>query len=109
MVRSMVNWQPLINGYSDFIPDDFSAMALPINGFPDAASFEILRAHDVRYVLVRVGDYGAYRQRLLDRFPPYDRFLRRLTDDHDVWLLEIVGWPERSGTMPLASVTPSLQ
>ena len=49
----------------------------------------------MRYVIVRVSDYGRadYRQNLLDRFPPYDKYLRRLTADQDVWLYEIVDWP----------------
>ncbi len=95
MTRSMINWQPLVNGYSDFIPPDFDQMAVPVNGFPDPASFEILRAHRVRYVVVRLVDYGnpEYRQSLLARFPPYAKYLRRITDDHDVWLYEIVRWP----------------
>jgi hypothetical protein len=95
MVRSMVNWQPLVNGYSDFIPGDFVELALPINGFPDPASFEILRTHGVRYVVVRVSDYGTteYRRALLARFPPYARYLHLLTDDDDVRLYEIVSWP----------------
>ena len=94
MVRSMENWQPLVNGYSDFTPPDFLALAVPINGFPDAESFRIMRDHGVKYVIVRVSDYGGdARQRLLDRFPPYDRNLRRLTADQDVWLYEIVAWP----------------
>jgi hypothetical protein len=48
----------------------------------------------VRYVIVRVSDYGGdARPRLLARFPPYDKYLRRLTTDQDVWLYEIVAWP----------------
>jgi hypothetical protein len=49
-----------------------------------------------------MGEYGEYRQRLLSRFPPYERYLRRLTDRDDVWLYEIVAWPERDGQHPLA-------
>ena len=97
MVRSMANWQPLVNGYSDFIPEDFIELAEPINGFPDAMSFEILRAHQVRYVIVRLADYGTseYRERLLARFPPYANSLHLLNDDQDVRLYEIVSWPSR--------------
>jgi hypothetical protein len=94
MLRSTTNWQPLVNGYSDFTPDDFYEIAAPVNGFPDAASFEILRRRQVRYVLVRLGDYGQYRQTMLDRFPPFDRHLRLLADEGDVRLYEIVSWPE---------------
>ena len=90
----MVNWQPLLNGYSDFIPPDFRELALPVNGFPDARSFEILRAHGVRYIVLRLAEYRQFRQQMLDRFPPYEKYLQRLADEQDVRLYEIVSWPE---------------
>jgi hypothetical protein len=96
MLRSTANWQPLLNGYSDFTPPDFYELAEPVNGFPDAASFTILRTHQVRYAIIRVTDYGTdeIRDRLLARFPPYEEHLRLLTDDQGVRLYEIVSWPE---------------
>ena len=57
MFWSVFHWQPLVNGYSDVIPEDFREIALPINGFPDAASFEILRARRVRYVVWHMDTY----------------------------------------------------
>jgi hypothetical protein len=99
MLRSMWNWQPLVNGYSDHIPADFYEIALPINRFPDPESFEIMRARNVRYVVVRVNDYAApYRATLLARFPPYEANLRLLTDDQNVRLYEIVSWPPTPST-----------
>jgi 4-amino-4-deoxy-L-arabinose transferase-like glycosyltransferase len=98
MVRSMVNWQPLLNGYSDFIPPDFTQLALPVNGFPDVRSFEILRAHGVRYVILRLAEYREFRQQMLDRFPPFEKYLQRLADEQDVRLYEIVSWPEGVST-----------
>ena len=72
MMRSMWNWQPLVNGYSDHIPSDFYEIALPINRFPDPESFAIMKTRDVRYVVLRVSDYaGTYRDPLLARFQPY--------------------------------------
>ena len=71
MFDSMWYWQPLINGYSDFIPQDFRDMAIPINGFPDPESFRILRAHQARYVVIHLDTYGdGARPTLLARFPP---------------------------------------
>jgi hypothetical protein len=93
MFRSTWNWQPLVNGYSDFVPADFYELALPITGFPDPKSFEIMRAHDVKYVVIRFGEYGDYRQALLDRFPPYAQYLRLVDEDQDVRLYEITSWP----------------
>ena len=58
----------------------------------------ILRARGVRYVVWHMDDYNAEaRARLLERLPPYEAYLKRLTDDRDVWLYEIVAWPESRG------------
>jgi hypothetical protein len=98
MFNSTYHWHPLVNGYSDLIPPDFEALAVPINDFPDPASFELLRKLQVRYVVFHLDDYqGEARDRLLARFPPYESNLRRLTTDQNVWLYEIVSWPERGG------------
>jgi hypothetical protein len=101
MFWSTYHWQPLVNGYSDFIPPDFDAIALPITGFPDAASFEIMRARQVRYIVWHMETYDEpSRARLLARFPPYERYLKPLVKDGDVWLYEIVGWPTAPGGGP---------
>jgi hypothetical protein len=95
MFDSMWHWQPLINGYSDFIPRDFREMAIPINGFPDPESFRILRAHQARYVVIHLDTYGdGARPTLLARFPPYMRYLRPIVQEGDTWLFEIVKYPE---------------
>jgi hypothetical protein len=96
MLRSTVNWQPLLNGYSDLTPADFYELAEPVNGFPDAQSFAILRTHQVRYAIVRLSDYGTgeVRDRLLARFPLYEKHLRLLSEDQGVRLYEITSWPE---------------
>jgi len=95
MFWSTYHWQPLVNGYSDVIPPDFDAIALPINGFPDPASFAIMKDRHVRYVLWHVDYYqGAPRDVLLDRLARYDAYLRPLVKTPDTWLYEIVRWPE---------------
>jgi hypothetical protein len=94
MFDSMWHWQPLINGYSDYIPQDFRDMAVPINGFPDPASFRILREHQARYVVIHLDTYGEGAQRtLLARFPPYKDYLNPIVQTGDTWLFEIVKWP----------------
>jgi hypothetical protein len=98
MLNSTYNWQPLVNGYSDLTPAGFEEMAVPINDFPDPASFELLHKLGVRYVIFDLNDYqGEARQRLLARLPPYESNMRRLTTDHDVWLYEITSWPQARG------------
>lgn len=95
MLPSAFHWQPLVNGYSDFTPEWFEAFATPANAFPDAASFRLLRERNVRYVVWRSREYNDQARAVLEaRFPPYQEHLRLLTRDQDVWLYEIVSWPE---------------
>ena len=94
MFNSTYHWQPLLNGYSDLIPPDFQEVAMLMTQFPDPASFAMLRERGVRYVVVHLDDYNeAAREALLARFPPYEKFMQRLTSDQDVWLYHIVEYP----------------
>jgi hypothetical protein len=101
MLWSTFHWQPLVNGYSDLSPAGFEDIAGPINAFPDAASFEIMRRYQVRYVLWRKAEYNADARAILDaRFAPYVHHLREITREGDVWLYEIVDWPAPTGGQP---------
>lgn len=51
MVGSTTHWYPLVNGYSDLIPQDFRAEVDELSRFPTEAGFELLARHDTRYVL----------------------------------------------------------
>jgi len=94
MFRSMWHWQPLVNGYSDYIPPDFRQIAVPINGFPDPVSFRILKERQVRYVTIDLESYDPEaREVLFARFPPYRKYLRPLVETGDIWLYEIVEYP----------------
>jgi hypothetical protein len=89
--RSTYHWQPLVNGAGDVVPVDFTAWARTTSGFPDAASFEALRARHVKYIVIRMGDYSADAQaRLFARLAPFEKYLRRVTAADDVWLFETV-------------------
>jgi hypothetical protein len=95
MFGSMRHWQPLINGYSDFIPPDYGAMAVPINGFPDLESFRILRGLQARYVVIHWDTYGpGSSETMRARFPPFLPYLRPIVQDDEAWLFEIVRWPD---------------
>ncbi len=95
MFWSMYHWQPMINGYSDYIPVDTRALAVPINGFPNTESFRLLRERNVRYVAI---DWRMYNEAATEvmraRFPPYAQYLRPLITTDPISLYEIVGWPE---------------
>ena len=94
MFWSTWHWRPLVNGYSDFTPPDFFDIAVPINGFPDQASFRILEDRQVRYVVLWLGDYSPEGQAILSaRFTKYAEFLRPIVATGDVRLWEIVRYP----------------
>jgi hypothetical protein len=94
MFWSMWHWRPLVNGYSDYIPQDFRDIASPINGFPNPEAFAILRDRHVRYVVLHLETYNPEaRKIMLDRFPPYADYVRPLVQDGNVWLYEIVKYP----------------
>ncbi len=43
MLNSTAHWQPLLNGYSDYIPADFRTLATTLATFPSASSFDALK------------------------------------------------------------------
>lgn len=95
MLNSTYHWQPLVNGYSDIVPDDFYKIMLPINFFPNDESFRIMKQYGVKYVLWRINTYNAESRAVLEsRFPPFRRYLKPLVTDGDVWLYEISGYPD---------------
>ena len=95
MVDSAYHWQPLINGYSDHIPQDFRDHARPLSGFPSREAFAILEPVRARYAVVHLNLFDAQsRAALIDRLDrEYVNYLRPLEKDGDVWLYEIIGWP----------------
>jgi hypothetical protein len=95
MLDSAYHWQPLINGYSDHIPQDFRDNALPLSGFPSRDAFAILEPLGARYVVVHLNLIDARsRASLSERLDrEYVNYLRPLEKDGDVWLYEIIAWP----------------
>jgi type II secretory pathway pseudopilin PulG len=95
MLESTTHWQPLINGYSDHIPQDFRDAARLLGGFPDAASFGELERRGARYVVLHLDLYaGPSRDEVIGKLEAYSHHLRPLSQqDDDTWLFEIVSWP----------------
>jgi hypothetical protein len=97
MFRSMWDWQPLVNGYSDYIPPDFYDTASKISAFPDPATFALLHRYNVRYVVWRPLEYGADSVEVLkQRLAGTEPYLRPIIKTDDAWLYEIVAWPAGS-------------
>jgi hypothetical protein len=92
MLFSTAHWQPLLNGYSDNIPDDFRAMVDRMDRFPDARSFAAMQERGVRYLLVHMDYYGDGVGMKKD-LARYREYLRPLYTKDPVWLYEIVAWP----------------
>ena len=95
MLLSTAHWQPLVNGYSDHIPQDFRDNALPLSGFPSRDSFAILENIGARYAVFHLNLMAPEaRASLVARLEnDYLGYLRLLEKDGDVWLYEIVAFP----------------
>jgi hypothetical protein len=94
MLNSTAHWLPLVNGYSDHIPQDFRNNVIPLSSFPSLESFAILGRLDAKYVVFHLNMFNrASRARLMQQLQTYARYLRPLVQEGDVWLYEIVDWP----------------
>lgn len=94
MLNSTVHWKPLINGYSDHIPDDFWQMVDPVSTFPSPESFAALRKLRAQYVVFHLNFYDRRsRPKLLERIYEFREHLRPLARDGDVVLYEIASFP----------------
>ena len=94
MLASAAHWRPLINGYSDHIPQDFRDNSQILRGFPSPGSFALLERLGARYVVIHLNLYaGTSRDEVTGKLEEYINYLRPIEQQDDVWLFEIVGWP----------------
>ena len=97
MINSMVHWKPLINAYSDVIPDTLFNDLDVLAEFPSDKAFAVLQRDGVRYVTfnLRAYDKEPRLRRTLDanlrRFSPY---LRSLYADERLLMFAIIGYPQ---------------
>ena len=94
MLASTAHWQPMINGYSDHIPQDFRDAAPALATFPSPQSFAVLRPLAARYAVFHLDLMApAVREDLIRRLDgEYATNLRPIDKSGDVWLYEIVSW-----------------
>jgi hypothetical protein len=94
MLWSSYHWNPLVNGYSDHIPQWFRDAVIPLSSFPTRQSFELLRPRGVRYAIFHTYWYaGRSKARLQEQLATYAEYLRPIHVEGDVWLYEIVDYP----------------
>ncbi len=95
MLASTAHWQPLINGYSDHIPQDFRDAAPTLNTFPSDGAFRALEPLGARYAVIHLDLMAREaREAMIKRLDvDYAGYLKPIEKDGNVWLYEIVGWP----------------
>lgn len=94
MLSSTVHWMPLVDAYSDYIPDDFRARLDVLGEFPTREAFKLLERDGVRYAVFHVDQYsGAAAETLRARLAEFEPYLRRLEANDEVELYEITGFP----------------
>ena len=93
MVFSTAHWMPLINGYSDHIPDDFRKAAFVLDSFPSNDAFAILQRRRARYLGIHWDMYGPRQEEIRTRLVPFTRHLRLLANDGTMSLYEIMSFP----------------
>lgn len=91
MLQSTAHFQPMVNGYSDHIPQDFRDNARALSAFPTPDSMAIADELGVRYVLIYANHFDEVsRQRIAERIETYRDRLRVLLQKDGVWLYEVV-------------------
>ncbi len=61
MLHSMRHWQPIVNGYSGFLPPRHEMLFDQLTRFPDEGSVRALERLGVRYVVLHRAEYGEER------------------------------------------------
>jgi hypothetical protein len=94
MLQSTTHWMPLVNGYSDYIPDDFRQNIMTLAIFPDAGTLKLLAPGKVRYAVFHRYWFNDENWRdVLTRIKNSQTYLRLAYEDEGTRLYEIVGFP----------------
>lgn len=89
MLQSTWHWQPMLNGYSDFVPDAVSADVQLLETFPAEAALRVLRERQARYVMVNWMLYSEpERTHLRDAISALPATLHPLLNDNEASLFE---------------------
>jgi hypothetical protein len=103
MLYSTTHWMPLINGYSDYIPQDFVDRAQILRDFPSRDAFRALDDLKPRYAVLHVALYGD-RALLRARLAEFADCLKPLYTEDETQLYEILECRDvnRPQTVPLS-------
>lgn len=90
MVFSTYHWQPLLNGYSDNFPPDFTDLASTLQSFPSVEAFQALTERQTRYVIVHYPRYSADHARdVRKRLEPFQPHLRLVVRADNIEFYEL--------------------
>jgi hypothetical protein len=94
MLQSTTHWNPLVNGYSDYVPPDFVANVTTIAPFPSRDSLKLLEPNKVRYAVFHRYWYNDENwSDVVQRLKEFGPYLHLLYDGENTRLYEIVGFP----------------
>jgi hypothetical protein len=57
MYFSLWHWQPMVNGYSGFLPPSYEALLEGVHGFPDQSSIDHLKSRGVTHLTINCALY----------------------------------------------------
>jgi hypothetical protein len=93
MLFSTAHWMPMVNGYSDVIPNDFREAAPILDSFPSDEAFAVLARRRVRYLAVHWDMFAGRHEEIRARLERYRSNLRTLASDDRMTLFEVVRYP----------------
>jgi len=97
MLQSTSHWNPLVNGYSDYMPPDYLAAVMTLAPFPSRDSLNGLAPYKVRYAVFHMYWFNPENTRdVLGRLKEFEAYLRPLYIDDGTRLYEIIGAPALS-------------
>ncbi len=91
LLSSTLNWKPLLNGYSGFVPASYVRHYLELNAFPAPTAIAALEAAGVTHVFAHVDQFSPEDVEAIERNPA----LRLLARDGSVALYRVFFRPRR--------------
>ena len=96
MMLSAFSWRPILNGVSDYMPDEAWRDMPTLRTFPSTAAWQVLRQRGARFVVVHWDDYPDDERELVAARIRADRLYLRTIVMDSVSLYEIVAWPDET-------------
>ena len=95
MLSSTQHWMPRVNGYSDYIPQDFLDNVMTLAPFPTPPAMKLLEPFKVRYAVFHMYGYNdSNRHDTEVRLKALENYFRPLYVSETTRLYEIVEYPK---------------